>query len=323
MSKTADNKKTVPAGLGLDDIGDLSSLLDSQPIAALAPGKAFELDLDTIDPDPNQPRKVFDQDALQELAASIELRGVKTPISVRDNPEAPGRYIINHGERRWRGSRLAQKTSIPAIIDNDYLDDDQVIENIQREALTAIEIAEWIDRKLKDKVSKGEIAKRLGKSNAFVSQHVTLLSLPAPIAEAYDSGRVVDVTVVNELTKAYKGHPDDVERWMDDGMEITRGSVKMLREFLDEKDESANSNNAEQSSDDVPQPQEIKKTPAEPDPDKLKKAIVQVQHDERPARLILNKRPPAIGFAWLKYDDDGEEFEADLSKVTLIALVEG
>lgn len=63
------------------------------------------------------------------------------------------------------------------------------------------------------------------------------------------------------------------------------------------------------------------KTP--PDPDKIKRAIVQVKHDGRPARIILDKRPPAHGWAWLKYDDDGEEFEADLASVQLAALVEG
>lgn len=61
----------------------------------------------------------------------------------------------------------------------------------------------------------------------------------------------------------------------------------------------------------------------EVDPEKFKKAIIQVQHDSRPARLVLDRRPPAIGWAWVKYDDDGHEFEADLNTVQLVALVEG
>ena len=65
------------------------------------------------------------------------------------------------------------------------------------------------------------------------------------------------------------------------------------------------------------------KEPKEPDPDKIKKAIIQVRHDDRPARLILNRRPPAEGWAWLKYEDDGQEFEADLGRVWLVALLEG
>ena len=72
-----------------------------------------------------------------------------------------------------------------------------------------------------------------------------------------------------------------------------------------------------------PEDSDAKKEKKEADPDKLKKAIIQVKHDDRPARLILNRRPPAEGWAWLKYEDDGHEFEADLSSVQLVALLEG
>jgi ParB family chromosome partitioning protein len=92
------------------------------------------------------------------------LRGVKTPISVRDNPDAAGRYLINHGARRVRASKLAHKTSIPAFIDNDYNEADQVIENLQRNELTPREIADFIGRELAKGKKKGDIAKELGKS---------------------------------------------------------------------------------------------------------------------------------------------------------------
>ena len=72
-----------------------------------------------------------------------------------------------------------------------------------------------------------------------------------------------------------------------------------------------------------PEDSDAKKEKKEADPDKLKKAIIQVKHDDRPARLILNRRPPAEGWAWLKYEDDGQEFEADLGTVQLVALLEG
>ncbi|HQV16563.1 MAG TPA: transcriptional repressor KorB C-terminal beta-barrel domain-containing protein, partial [Denitromonas sp.] len=66
-----------------------------------------------------------------------------------------------------------------------------------------------------------------------------------------------------------------------------------------------------------------RRDPKEVDPDKLRRAIVHVQHDGRPARLILNRRPPVEGHAWLKYEDDGHEFAADLAQVQLVALLEG
>ena len=328
--------KPQPSGLGLDSMGDLSALLDA-PTAAASGGGPLKLEMDLIDEDPHQPRTEdnpgFSDESLDELAASIKLRGVKTPISVRDNPAAPGRYLINHGARRFRGSKRADKTVIPGFIDNDYNEADQVVENLQRNELTAREIADYIGRELAKGIKKGEIAKAISKSPAFVTQHVTLLDLPDPIAKAFNSGRAKDVTVINELVTAFKKKPEEVTDWLgDENQEITRGSVKLLREFLDDKRKQeqqdggkgagAESEGGEGDGQEGSDATKKQKEKAD-DPDKLKKAIVQVQHNERPARLILNRRPPADGFAWLKYDDDGQEFEANLSSVTLVALVEG
>ena len=97
---------------------------------------SLELDLSLIDEDPDQPRTEFDPITLQELADTIRLRGVKTPISVHPNPESEGRFIINHGARRFRASLLAKKKTIPAFIDTDYSKVDQMIENLQRDSLS-------------------------------------------------------------------------------------------------------------------------------------------------------------------------------------------
>jgi len=337
-------EKPRGGGLGLDGLGDLSSLLDEPQAANAAPGGGpQELLLDLIDEDPHQPRTAdnpgFSPESIAEIGETIKARGVKSPISVRENPDAPGRYLINHGARRYRGSKWAEKTSIPAFIDNDYNEADQVIENLQRNELTAREIADFIGRELAKGKKKSEIAKEIGKSPAFVTQHVTLLDLPEPIARAFNAGRSKDVTVINELATAYKKNPEEVRVWLeDDSQELTRGSVKMLREYLEDKrsqdgerdpntvdaftgktDSEAEGDGDGQGPDDDAK----KKEPKEPDPDKLKKAIIQVKHDDRPARLILNRRPPAEGWAWLKYEDDGQEFEADLGTVQLVALLEG
>lgn len=317
------------SGLGLESMGDLSALLDTPTGAS---GGPLALEMDLIDEDPNQPRTKdnpgFSDESLDELAASIRLRGVKTPISVRDNPEAPGRFIINHGARRFRSSKRAGKTTIPGYVDNDYNEADQVVENLQRNELTAREIADFIGRELAKGLKKGEIAKAISKSPAFVTQHVTLLDLPDPIAVVFNSGRTKDVTVINELVTAYKKQPQEVSIWLgDESQEITRGSVKLLREFLDEKrnkepdgeaafdDESGEEGNDAKNA--------VKKEESHEDPDKLKKAIIQVQYNGRPARLLLNRRPPVEGYAWIKYDQDGQEIEANLAQVQLVALVEG
>lgn len=332
-------KEQKMEGLGLGGIGDLSGLLND-PESTKGGAGPLELALDLIDEDPNQPRTEdnpgFSKSSLEELAATIRHRGVKTPISVRENQDKPGRFIINHGARRFRGSRIAEKETIPAFIDNDYNEADQVIENLHRNELTAREIANYIGRELAKGVKKGDIASAIGKSAAFVSQHVTLLDLPEPISEAFNSGRVNDVTVINELVKAYKKNPDEVIAWQgDDDQELTRGSVKLLREYLNDKrkheDEERAPNTVDaftgqidaeggdQEEDETPP----KKEPKEQDPDKLKKAIIMVRHDARMGRLMLNRRPSTDGWAWIKYEDDGHEFEADLGTVELMALMAG
>lgn len=294
-------------------------------------GEPLALAIDLIDEDPNQPRHEnspgFSKKSLGELAATIRERKVKSPISVRLHPEVDGRYMINHGARRYRASIIAGKTTIPAYIDSDYTEADQVIENLQRNDLTPREIADWIGRELARGKKKQDIAKELGKSRAFVTQHVTLLDLPEPVAEAFNGGRVNDVTVINELVKAHKQAPEEVAAWVDDDtQDLTRGSVKLLREFLDDK---------QHEDDDDPQGEEgsgvegevleskVKsKKPKEVDPDKLKKAIVVVVHEEKPGRLLLDRRPTQEGLAWVKYEMDGQEVEVDLQGVDLVAVME-
>ncbi|MBX9915539.1 MAG: ParB/RepB/Spo0J family partition protein [Pseudomonadaceae bacterium] len=334
------------SGMDLGSIGDLSALL-AAPDAPAANAGPLILDMSLIDEDPNQPRKDenpgFSPESIAEIGATIKARGVKTPISVRENPDAPGRYLINHGARRFRGSKWAAKTTIPGFIDNDYNEADQVIENLQRNDLTAREIADFVGRELAKGKKKGDIAKEIGKSASFVSQHVTLLDLPDPIAEAFNSGRVKDVTLINELVTAHKSAPEEVTEWLeDDTQEVTRGSVKLLREFLEDKSQQGQQETlAEQAlreareraggdQDTDGEGEEggegagnQRKDPPETDPTKLKKAIVQVEHNGRLARLMMSKRPSASGSAWLKYEDDGEEFETVLIDVQLVQLLEG
>jgi ParB family chromosome partitioning protein len=316
-------------GWGLESMGDLSALLDT-PTTLSNGGGPLMLEMNLIDEDPHQPRTEnnpgFSVESLDDLAASIMLRGIKTPISVRENPEIKGRYIINHGARRFRGAKRAGKAVVPGFVDNDYNEADQVVENLQRNELTAREIADFIGRELSKGIKKGEIAKAISKSAAFVSQHVTLLDLPDPIAKAFNSNRVKDVTVINELVTAFKRKSQDVSHWLNDkNQEITRGSVKLLREFLDNKKAYASQDEGRETavSSSERNEQDAKTEDKTVDPSKLKKAIIQVKYNNRSARLILNRRPHAEGFAWLKYDDDGHEFEADLARVKLVALLEG
>lgn len=320
-------RKPASAGQGITGIGDLSALLDDPKPSPLAAGKASEIAMELIEEDPNQPRTMFDPQSLEEMAGTIALRGVKTPISVRPHPEQDGRFIINHGARRFRASGLAGKTTIPAFVDADYTEADQVIENLQRDALTAREIADFIGRELAKKVKKGDIAKAIGKSPAYVTQHATLLDLPDPIAEAFQADRCRDVTLINELVGLYKKHPEGVTEWLaGEEQEITRGTVRLLKEFLTTGGLDGEEQGEGEGDGDTPpaDPEPAKeKEEKEADPDKLKKAIVTVEHDGRPGRLMLNRRPSREGVSWMKYDDDGSEFEAELGDVRLVSIIEG
>jgi ParB family chromosome partitioning protein len=318
-------------GMNLGEIGNLSGLLKT------GGGTPLELDISLIDEDLHQPRKSFDSEKLEELARTIRLRGIKTPISVRVNQKAEGRYIINHGARRVRASRLAGKTTIPAFVDNDYKSEDQLIENIQRDNLTPREIADFIDARLKEGMKKNKIADMIGKSPAYIKQHVVLLDLPEPIAHAFNSERCQDITAINELVTAYKENPDEVTEWLDDEtLELNRGSIRQLREYINEIATSGLSENdskkeEEQSTEDTSRDGKMHKgtekeqARKEPkiDADKLKKAIIQVELSGRTAQLMLTRRPSSRGLAWFKYDDDGEELEAALEQVKLTAIIEG
>ena len=299
------------------------------PATSSRHGGPLALALRLIDEDPHQPRTEdnpgFSSQSIAELAATIQLRGVKSPISVRDNPTRSGRYLINHGARRFRASKVAGKTTIPAFVDNDYNEVDQVIENLQRNQLTAREIADYIGRELAKGIRHGDIAKSIGKSPAFVTQHIALLDLPEPIAQAFNEGRAKDVTVVNELVTALKKNPREVTEWLEDndGQDITRSAVKLLRQFLEEKRyQTQIFSNMETEGDDAAlSVGDDTDAETQTQPAKLGRAVLQVRHHRRTAQLLWYRRPVEKGFAWLKYDDTGEEVEAPLSDVKLVALL--
>ena len=200
----------------------------------VAPIGATEIDITLISEDIHQPRKEFNQETLRELTETIKLRGVKSPISVRPNPDKPGTYIINHGARRYRASINAGLTKIPAFIDTDYSEADQVIENLQRDDLTSREIADFIGRQLAGGKTKSEIARLIGKTNPYITMHATLLDLPDPLADVYRTGRCTDVTALYDLTRLYKANKEEVITWLalSTQEEISRLDVYQFSKFL-------------------------------------------------------------------------------------------
>lgn len=213
------------------------TILTADPAQPAIPTGATEIDVNLIIEDIHQPRKEFNQDTLRELTETVKLRGVKSPISVRPNPDKLGTYIINHGARRYRASINAGLKTIPAFIDTDYSEADQVIENLQRDNLTSREIADFIGRQLAAGKTKSDVARQLGKTNPYITTHAALLDLPDPIDEVYRSGRCTDVTAIYDLTRYYKVSKEEVINWINISApeEISRLDVKHFGKFLELK----------------------------------------------------------------------------------------
>ena len=334
---------------------DLGAVNNPTPVAD---GTPKQISLTDILEDPEQPRVEFPEDQMQKMAESIKERGVKTPISVKPHPTEQGKWLINYGARRFRASIMAGKDTIPAFVDNDHDDFDQVMENKERLNHSPIELALFIQKKIKQGVKKNVIAKRLNEDPVFVSTHLALVDMPECLTKAYEAGFKSPKTLY-DLRKLWESFPEEVEAWVDEslenGQDIIRSRVQVLSKNLKEPkqavepektdpepqaqesqeqttiiddNESFNSGN-----DDQAEEAEVKKlidqsnlkerlVAKEEDPDKIKKPLLVVIHDGRQASLILNKKPISRGSVWIKYED-GSEQSVDCSTIEIDYLQEG
>ncbi|MCH5334401.1 MAG: ParB/RepB/Spo0J family partition protein [Alistipes sp.] len=173
-------------GRGLDAIfGGGAIDINARPMSEMA-----EIRIDDIVPNPTQPRREFDEEALGELADSIRQLGVIQPVTVKraDN----GKYIIISGERRWRASRAAGLETLPAYIrevDDENLHAMALVENIQRQDLNAIEIALGLQRLIDEcGLTQDALSEKVGKKRSTISNYMRLLKLPAEVQLALKEG---------------------------------------------------------------------------------------------------------------------------------------
>lgn len=189
MSSADDKQRRLGKGLG--------ALLPSRPAAAPAATPApaapqaspTKLPLDAIIPNAGQPRTEFNQEKLQELAASIRTYGIVQPIIVRKTDKG---YQIVAGERRWRAAKLADLQQVPVVIQDHITDygllEIALIENIQREDLNPMETAAAFDRLSKMGYSQEEIGRRTGKDRATIANLIRLLRLPKAVQDYVAAG---------------------------------------------------------------------------------------------------------------------------------------
>ncbi|WP_296948427.1 ParB/RepB/Spo0J family partition protein [uncultured Massilia sp.] len=200
---------------------DLTGLAE---VAQPAAGEPLMVPLDAIDRDAGQPRQHFDEAALQELAESIRAEGVVQPISVKPDPAAPGRYIINYGERRFRAALIAGLRAIPAFVHRTPDSYTQVTENLHRADLSPMEMALFIRRRMDAGETRSAIAARLGYGKSYVTEHLALLESPACVEKAYANG-VASARTLYDLRRLHDEFPEQVDAWCASGIEVTREAI--------------------------------------------------------------------------------------------------
>lgn len=181
----ATNKKFT-LGRGLD------ALISTEAVRTSGSSSIGEIELAMIEPNPNQPRREFDEAALRELADSIKEFGIIQPVTLRKT--ASDRYQIIAGERRFRASQMAGKNTIPAYIldaDDENTMEMALIENIQREDLNAMEIALAYQQLIEQhNLSQEQLSKRVGKGRTTITNFLRLLRLPAVIQMALKDKKI-------------------------------------------------------------------------------------------------------------------------------------
>ena len=218
--------------MGLNDVEELTSTNITDTVNVTNEDAIVKIALSDIDPNYEQPRKNFDEDALNELADSIRLHGVIQPIVV---VPVGKRFMIIAGERRFRASKIAGKADIPAVIRHytqQQIKEISLIENLQREDLSPIEAARAIKVLMNEfNMTQEMAADRIGKSRSAVANTLRLLTLSEDVINLIETGRLsaghartlVVVPQQNQYKLALKGC---------DNQMTVREMEKMVREFL-------------------------------------------------------------------------------------------
>lgn len=229
------HKKYPALGRGLD------ALISTKEVQTEGSSTINEIDIQKIVPNPNQPRRDFDQESLNELADSIAEIGIVQPITLRKMED--GTFQIIAGERRWRASKLAGKQSIPAYIrtaDDENVMEMALIENIQREDLNAVEIALAYQHLLEQyELTQEKLSERIGKNRTTITNYLRLLRLPAQIQMALqkreiDMGHARALLTLENPTLQIKAYKEIIKNGL---------SVRKVEEFV--KDLSVSSQESE------------------------------------------------------------------------------
>ncbi|MFN3274744.1 MAG: ParB/RepB/Spo0J family partition protein [Paracoccus sp. (in: a-proteobacteria)] len=231
--------KSVKRGLGRGLSALMADIAVDVPPVATQPGRDRTLiPIEQITANPNQPRRTFDPQALQELADSLRSRGVLQPLIVRPHPDGQDLYQIVAGERRWRAAQMAQLHELPVIV-RDFSDTEMlevaIIENIQRADLNAIEEAASF-KQLMERFghTQERLAEALNKSRSHIANLLRLLNLPDPVQDLVKEGKL---TAGHARALITAPNPAQLARKVvDKGMSVRETEV-MVRKLAQDKPE--------------------------------------------------------------------------------------
>ena len=209
---------------------------------------------DQIVPNPQQPRKHFDEKSLKELAQSIRAQGVLQPLVVRKHPELPNQYELVAGERRWRALKQIDVAQVPVVLrnvsDNEILEV-SLLENIQRENLTVIEEAQSYHDLLQiHGYTQEELAKKLGRDRSTIANMLRLLQLPSALKNDLETGRITSGHARSILSLPNEGVQLEMRRrllrnsW---SVRETERQVRMKLDYLSKFTQRDGSNNSDTS----------------------------------------------------------------------------
>lgn len=203
----------------------LAALISEAESPAETGAAVGEIALDRIDPNPFQPRQIFDDESIEELKQSIQAQGLLQPVVLRRHGE---RFQLIVGERRWRAAKAAGLSTIPSLIRDSATDEEMLelalLENVQRRDLNPIEIAQAILRLQEScKLTQEAVAEKLGVSRAHVANLIRLLKLPDRIRTALADGRITMGHARALLSVSDEKHQTELfERFLADGRPTVR-----------------------------------------------------------------------------------------------------
>lgn len=210
-------------------------------------GEFYDFDIDIVSPDPNQPRKNFDEVALQELADDLKKNGLIQPIVVREDPDNVGKFIVVAGERRLKAAKLAGFKKIRSILstyDNSQLGYVQIAENAKRDNLKFYEMAEFIVSRADAGEKQADIAEKLGLSKTKVSEFMVWKDAPDFLKDAKE--HFSSIRTFYDIAKLTDEFANEVKSFIEDSTgEISRADISSLKKKLTEPNTAVESSDSE------------------------------------------------------------------------------